>query len=205
MKKEHIILLILGTLSFPGCGYNRIQALDEEVSAAKSGISIVYQKRADLVPNLVAVVKATAQHEESVFVEVARARSQASTYTTQAKADGVLTDDEMRENDRNQRALSGAIARTLVVAENYPELKSNQNFTMLQRQLVQIETQAAAARSRYVRKVRDYNTYIRQFPVNATASTFGHEVKPQLEFQDEPSLKLAPNINFERPLEKQRS
>jgi LemA protein len=199
MKKGKILFLVVGALSLSGCGYNTIQALDEEVSAAKSGISIVYQKRADLVPNLVTVVKAAAKHEENVFVQVARARSQASTYTTQAKADGVLTDDEMRENDNNQRALSSAIARTLVVAENYPELKSNQNFTMLQQQLVQIETQAAAARSRYVRKVREFNTYIRKFPTNVTASIFGHKVKPQLEFQDESSLKLAPNINFDRP------
>ena len=111
----------------------------------------------------------------------------------------MLTDDEMRENDRNQRMLSGAIARTLVVAENYPELRSNQNFIMLQQQLVQLETQAAAARSRYIRKVREFNTYIRKFPVNATASAFGHKVKPQLEFQDESSLRLVPNINFNSP------
>ena len=200
-KKGHLVnyrsLSVLVLLfSLTGCGYNTLVALEENINAAEAGISNVYQKRADLVPNLVSVVKGYAKLEKDVFVGVAQARSAAVATTTKATSDKNLTAEELKSIDATQQKFSGSIARMLVVAESYPELKANENFKLLQAQLVRLEDQAAAARGRYIRRVKEYNTYVRKFPTNITAGAIGHAVKPQLEFRDESSITLAPKIHL---------
>lgn len=195
---KRVLITAVCVLSLSGCGYNTIQALDEELNAARAGISNIYQKRADLLPNLVEVVKASAKSEERIFVQVAEARSKSQQVSVQANEDGQISEAEMRTIDQSQLLVSRSVGRMLGVVEAYPELKSNQNFTLLQKQLEQIETQLSAARGRYIRRVKEYNTYIRKFPTNLTASAFGHKVRPQLEFKDESSIKLVPKISFNK-------
>lgn len=194
--KSKLLTIVLLSLSLSGCGYNTLVALEEEINAAKAGIENVYQKRADLVPNLVSVVSGYAKFEKAVLVEVTQARSAAVTATTQAGEDKSITQDELKSIDNAQQRFSTSIARMLVVVEKYPDLKANENFKRLMNQLEKLEDQAAAARGRYIRKVKDYNTFVRQFPVNATAGIIGHAPKPQLVFKDKSSIELAPKVQL---------
>jgi LemA protein len=156
------VLLLLS-----GCGYNKLQGLDEEVKAAWSEVQNQYQRRADLVPNLVQVVKGAAQFEKETLTQVIEARSKATGIKIDAK--DLSNPEAFKRFEEAQRGLSGALARLMVVVERYPELKANQNFRDLQAQLEGTENRIAVARKRYIEKVADYNKGIRYFPTNLTA------------------------------------
>lgn len=184
-------LLLLG---LSGCGYNTLQAQDEAANAAWSEVLNQYQRRADLIPNLVNTVKGYARHEEQVFTEVTNARAKVGSINMNA-ADA--TDKaRLQQYGQAQSELGGALSRLLVVAENYPQLKADQNFRDLQAQLEGTENRIALARKRYIDAVRTYNTTVRQFPQNFTAKLFGLKVRPNFSVENEAVVKQAPKVEF---------
>lgn len=193
LKKSAVVLALSSTLLFTGCGYNTLQAKDEAVTASWSEVQNQYQRRADLVPNLVNVVKGYAKHEEQVLTEVTEAR---------ANVAGLKVDKEVLENpelfQRYQEAqsqMTSALSRLLAVTENYPDLKANEQFRDLQVQLEGTENRIAVARNRYISTVQDYNTYVRQFPQVMTAKVIGMDAKEN--FNAEASAQKAPNVSFD--------
>ena len=187
-------ILLIAMLS--GCGYNKIQTNDESVKAQWSEVLNQYQRRADLVPNLVNTVKGYASQEERVLTEVtnARARVGGVSITAEQASDPA----KLAEFQKAQGELSGALSRLLVVSENYPDLKSNQNFLELQSQLEGTENRITVARNRYIQSVQDYNGHIRQFPTNLTAKMFGMDVKPNFSVENEKALSTAPTVDFNK-------
>jgi LemA protein len=181
---------LLGLL-LSGCGYNQIQTKDEAVKAGWSEVLNQYQRRADLIPNLVNTVKGYASHEERVLTAVTEARAKVG----QIKVDA---DDaqSLAQFQQAQGELSSALSRLMVVTENYPNLKADQSFLGLQTQLEGTENRIAVARGRYIQLVQDYNTYIRRFPVNLTAKMFGYEQKPNFTVENEATIRNAPNVDF---------
>jgi len=168
MRRHSVIAVGLVVLFvFSGCGYNTLQALDEEVKAAWSEVQNQYQRRADLVPNLTSVVKGAAKFEQETLTKVVEARSKATAVQLDAKA--LSNPEAFRRFEQVQGELSSALARLLVVVERYPELKANQNFRDLQAQLEGTENRIAVARKRYIDKVAEYNKGVRFFPTNLTA------------------------------------
>lgn len=193
LKQSLIALMLASTLTLSGCGYNTLQVKDEAVTAAWSEVQNQYQRRADLVPNLVNVVKGYAAHEEQVLTEVTQAR---------ANVAGLKVDQEVLENpelfQRYQEAqsqMTSALSRLLAVTENYPDLKANQQFRDLQVQLEGTENRIAVARNRYITSVQDFNSYARQFPQVMTAKVIGMDTKPN--FSAEQSAQKAPTVSFE--------
>jgi LemA protein len=186
-----ILLTILLAAFLSGCGYNQIQTKDEAVTAAWSQVLNVYKRRADLVPNLVATVKGYASHEERVFTEVTEARSKVGSINVDADDPASLA-----QFQQAQGQLQSAIGRLLVVSENYPQLKADQNFLQLQAQLEGTENRITVERQRYIQAVQDYNTYVRRFPVNLTAKLFGYQVKPNFAVDDEQKIQEAPAVDF---------
>ena len=185
------LLLVLG---LSGCGYNTMQAQDEAANAAWSEVLNQYQRRADLIPNLVNTVKGYAQHEEQVFTEVTNARAKVGSVNMNA-ADA--TDEAtLKQYAQAQSELGGALSRLLVVAENYPQLKADQNFRDLQAQLEGTENRISLARNRYIEAVRTYNTTLRQFPQNLTAKVFGLKQRPNFSVENEAQIKEAPKVQF---------
>lgn len=158
---------IVGLLLLTGCGYNQLQGLDEEVKAAWAEVQNQYQRRADVVPNLVEVVKGASKFEQETLTQVIQARSQATSVKLDAK--DLSSADAFRRFEEAQRNLSGALSRLLVTVERYPELKANQNYRDLQAQLEGTENRIAVARKRYIEKVAEYNKGVRYFPTNITA------------------------------------
>ena len=154
-------------LLLPGCGYNQLQALDEDVKAAWSEVQNQYQRRADLVPNLVAVVKGAAKFEQETLTQVIEARSKATSVKIDAK--DLSNPEAFKRFEEAQRGLSSALSRLLVTVERYPDLKANQNYRDLQAQLEGTENRIAVARKRYIEKVAEYNKGVRFFPTNLTA------------------------------------
>jgi len=189
-----ILLAVVLAALLSGCGYNQIQAKDEAVSAAWSQVLNVYKRRADLVPNLVATVKGYAAHEERVLTEVTDARAKVGSLQVDAG-----DPESLQRFQQAQGELQGAIARLLVVSENYPQLKADQNFLQLQAQLEGTENRIAVERQRYIAAVQDYNTYIRRFPVNLTAKLFGYGVKPNFGVGDEAAIQQPPAVDFGAP------
>jgi LemA protein len=187
-----LLALLLPLLS--GCGYNRIQQNDEAVKAQWSEVLNQYQRRADLIPNLVATVRGYAAHEEKVLTEVtnARARVGSAGITAEQASDPA----KLAQFQAAQGELSSALGRLLVVTENYPDLKANQNFLELQSQLEGTENRIAVARNRYVKAVQDYNTLIRTFPNNLTAKMFGYQQKPNFSVENEKAISTAPKVDF---------
>ncbi|MBS0382457.1 MAG: LemA family protein [Proteobacteria bacterium] len=183
------VLLACGLLS--GCGYNQIQTKDEAVKAAWSEVLNQYQRRADLVPNLVATVKGYAAHEEQVFREVTEARSKVGQVTVNADDAASLAKYQAAQGE-----LSSALTRLMAVSENYPNLKADGLFQNLQAQLEGTENRITVARNRYVQAVQDYNSYIRGFPVNLTAKMFGYQVKPNFTVENEAAISTAPKVDF---------
>jgi LemA protein len=180
-------------LAVAGCGYNKLQGLDEDVKAAWGEVQNQYQRRADLVPNLVNTVKGAAQFEQQTLQQVIQARAQATSIKLDAQA---LSDPEtFRKFEEAQRQLSGALSRLLVVAERYPELKANQNFRDLQAQLEGTENRIAVARKRYVETVAEYNKAVRFFPTNLTAK-YLLDLKPRESFTAEPGAAKPPEVKF---------
>ncbi|APX63944.1 MULTISPECIES: LemA family protein [Acinetobacter] len=193
LKQSLIAVMLASTLTLSGCGYNTLQVKDEAVTAAWSEVQNQYQRRADLVPNLVNVVKGYAAHEEQVLTEVTQAR---------ANVAGLKVDQEVLENpelfQRYQEAqsqMTSALSRLLAVTENYPDLKANQQFRDLQVQLEGTENRIAVARNRYITTVQDFNSYARQFPQVMTAKVIGMDTKPN--FSAEQSAQKAPTVSFE--------
>jgi LemA protein len=177
-----------------GCGYNRIQQADESVKAQWSEVLNQYQRRADLIPNLVATVKGYAAQEERVLTEVtnARARVGSAGITAEQASDPA----KLAAFQKAQGELSGALGRLLVVTENYPDLKSNQNFLELQSQLEGTENRITVARNRYIAAVQEFNTLIRGFPVNLTAKMFGYAPKPNFSVENEAAISKPPAVEF---------
>jgi len=187
-----VLMLACGLLS--GCGYNRIQTKDEAVKAAWSEVINQYQRRADLVPNLVATVKGYAAHEERVFREVTEARAKVGQVTVNADDAASLAKYQAVQGE-----LSSALTRLMAVSENYPNLKADGLFQNLQAQLEGTENRVTVARNRYVKAVQDYNSYIRGFPVNLTAKVFGYKVKPNFTVENEAAISTAPRVDFGTP------
>lgn len=191
-KKLALSSVLASTLIFSGCGYNTLQAKDESVTAAWSEVQNQYQRRADLVPNLVNVVKGYAKHEQQVLTDVTRARSNVAGLKVDK---AVLEDPQLFEKyQQAQSQLTGALSRLIAVSENYPDLKANEQFRDLQVQLEGTENRIAVARNRYISTVQDYNTYVRQFPQAMTAKVIGMHTKQN--FSAEAGAEKAPTVSF---------
>lgn len=193
---QWLCLAVLVTL-LSGCGYNAIQTKDEGVKAAWSEVVNQYQRRADLVPNLVNTVKGYAQHEEEVFTKVAEARAQVG--KIQLSADDLSDPAKMQQFQAAQGELSSALSRLMAVSENYPTLKADGLFQNLQAQLEGTENRVTVARNRYIQVVQDYNTFIRQFPTNLTAKMFGYKTKANFTVANEQQISTAPTVDFSKP------
>jgi len=187
-RRQARVASVLLLASFAGgCGYNRIQALDEQVTAAESQIKVQLQRRADLIPNLVEVVKGFAKQEVTVFSEIADAR---------ARLAGAVQGGNLQEMAEANQALNAPLGRLLALVENYPELKSNQNFLQLQDQLEGTENRISVARQDYNNAARQFNTFIRTFPYNLTAKMFGHGTpRDYFELSDETTGEV-PKVQF---------
>ena len=188
------LLPLVLALGLSGCGYNAIQQQDEAVNAAWSEVLNQYQRRADLVPNLVNTVKGYAAQEERVLTEVTEARARVG--GIQATPELVNDPAAFEKFQQAQGQLTSALSRLLVVSENYPDLKSNQNFRDLQAQLEGTENRIAVARKRYIETVQTYNTTVRSFPTNLTAKMFGAQVKPNFTVSNEADLAKPPAVDF---------
>ena len=176
------------------CGYNEFQAKDETVDAAWSEVVNQYQRRADLIPNLVNTVKGYASHERETLEAVTQARSRATSFQITPE---VLNDPQAFQRfQQAQGELSSALSRLMAVAENYPQLKADANFRDLQSQLEGTENRITVARQRYINTVRDYNVLARSFPTNLTAMMFGYEVKPNFTVENERAISNAPTVDF---------
>ena len=185
----------LTSLLLSGCGYNDLQRGDESIKAAWSEVVNQYQRRADLVPNLVATVKGFAEQEKDILTRVTEARARAG--QIQATPELVDNPEAFAKFQAAQRELGGALSRLLVVAENYPQLKSDANFRDLQAQLEGTENRIAVARNRYIQAVKTYNITVREFPTNLTAGMFGFDVKPNFSVQNEAAISTAPAVTFD--------
>ena len=189
-----ITMLLSATLGLSGCGYNQFQSLDEDAKASWSEVLNQYQRRADLVPNLVATVKGYAEHEEKVLTEVADARSKVGSMQVTKE---VLNDPEaFAKFQAAQGQLTSALSRLMAVAENYPNLKADQGFRDLQAQLEGTENRVTVARNRFIESVKNYNVAIRSFPNNLTAMMFGYKTKPSFTVENEKQISTAPKVEF---------
>ena len=197
MKK---LWVLIAALALSGCGYNEIQQKDEGVKAAWSEVTNQYQRRADLIPNLVATVKGYAQQEQEVLTRVTEARSRVG--QMQVTPETLNDPAALQRFQQAQGDLSSALSRLLVVVEKYPDLKSDQNFRDLQAQLEGTENRIAVARNRYIKTVQDYNVLVREFPVNLTAMAFGYKTKPNFTVENEREISTAPKVDFGKPAEK---
>ena len=187
-------VLGMSAMSLSGCGYNNLQAQDEQVNAAWSEVVNQYQRRDDLVPNLVKVVKQYADQEQEVFTQVAEARSKAGSIQLTPET---LNDPQAMENYQAAQAeMTGALSRLMAVSERYPELKSDKLFQDLQAQLEGTENRITVARNRYIQEVQSYNTTVRQFPTNITAKVFGMDPKPNFTVENEKEISTAPEVDF---------
>lgn len=195
MQKIYLkLFMVLLLLNLSGCGYNNFQSLDEESKAAWSEVLNQYQRRADLVPNLVNVVKGYAEHEKEVLTQVADARSKVG--SMQVNAD-VLNDPELfAKFQAAQAQMSSALSRLMAVSENYPNLKADQGFRDLQAQLEGTENRITVARNRYIETVKGYNVAVRSFPQNLTAMMFGYKTKPSFTVENEKAISVAPTVDF---------
>ena len=183
--------LVAAAALLSACGYNDIQTLDEQTKSGWSEVLNQYQRRADLVPNLVETVKGYAAQEQTVLIGVTEARAKA----TQVKVDA-SDEASLKQFQQAQGQLTSALGRLLAISENYPDLKSNQNFMALQTQLEGTENRITVARNRYIQSVQDYNVKVRQFPVNLTAMMFGYKVKPNFSVENEAEISKPPAVNF---------
>ena len=181
-------------LLLSGCGYNTIQSADEQTKAAWSEVLNQYQRRADLVPNLVETVKAFAKQEMDVLTRVTEARARVG--SIQATPELVDNPEAFQRFQQAQGELTSALSRLLVVAENYPQLKSDANFRDLQAQLEGTENRIAVARNRYIKAVENFNVTVRQFPANLTAMAFGYKPKPNFTVENEREISKAPKVDF---------
>jgi len=198
MKRWLVVLTLLGAgMGLSGCGYNTIQAQDEQIKATWSEVINQYQRRADLIPNLVNTVKGYAQQEQDVLLGVTNARAKVG--AIQATPELVNDPQAFAKFQQAQGELTSALSRLLVVVENYPQLKSDQNFRELQAQLEGTENRITVARQRYIKSVQEYNTTVRQFPVNLTAMVFGYHPKANFTVENEAAIAKPPTVDFGKP------
>ena len=191
---------LTATLALSGCGYNEFQKLDEEVKASWAEVLNQYQRRADLIPNIVATVKGEATFEQDTLTQVIEARSKAT--SIQATPELINDPAAFQKFQAAQGELTGALSRLMVVAEQYPTLKANQAFQDLRVQLEGTENRVTVARNRYIKTVADYNVLARSFPNNLTAMVFGYQVKPTFAVQNEAEISKPPTVNFDKPASK---
>lgn len=197
MRKLSAGLLLIFTLLLSGCGYNTLQSNDEQIKAAWSEVLNQYQRRADLVPNLVNTVKGFAAQEKEVLTRVTEARARVG--SMQATPELINDEQAFAKFQAAQGELSSALARLLVVSENYPQLKSDAAFRDLQAQLEGTENRITVARNRYIKSVQEYNVTVRSFPSNLTAMAFGFKVKPNFTVENEKAISAPPTVTFEAP------
>lgn len=196
MRNCFRLLVLMFVFSLQGCGYNTLQSGDEQTKASWSEVINQYQRRADLVPNLVKTVKAYASHEQQVLTQVAEARSRVGSLQVTPE---VLNDPAaFAKFQAAQGQLTSALSRLLAVSENYPQLKADAGFRDLQAQLEGTENRIAVARQRYIKSVQDYNVTVRSFPTNLTAMIFGMQVKPNFSVDNEKAISNAPAVEFDR-------
>jgi LemA protein len=188
-------LLLLVALGLAGCGYNTIQSEDEQVRASWSEVLNQYQRRADLVPNLVNTVKGYANQEKEVLTSVTQARARVG--SIQATPELLSNPQAFARFESAQGQLTSSLSRLLVVSESYPQLKSDANFRDLQAQLEGTENRIAVARNRYIKSVQAYNTTVRSFPNNLTAKMFGYETKPNFAVANEADILKPPSVDFQ--------
>jgi LemA protein len=194
MRIMRMLCAVVLAIGLSGCGYNQIQSLDEATKSSWSEVVNQYQRRADLIPNLVNTVKGFAEQEREVLTAVTEARSRVGQITVDPS-----NPESLRQFEQAQAGMGSALSRLLVVAENYPQLKSDANFRDLQAQLEGTENRIAVARKRYIDSVQQFNVLVRQFPVNLTAMVFGYDAKPQFTVADEAAVARPPTVDFERP------
>ncbi len=192
-----LLAIVLVALTLTGCGYNRFQTQDEQINAAWSEVLNQYQRRADLIPNLVETVKGFAQQEQTVLLGVTEARSKVG--SIRATPELVNDPAAFQKFQAAQGELTGALSRLMVVVEMYPELKSDQNFRDLQAQLEGTENRITVARNRYITTVQDYNVTVRSFPSNLTAMMFGYKPKANFTVENEAQISKPPQVDFNRP------
>ena len=193
MVKQWMVAMVLA-VSLSGCGYNTMQSQDEAANAAWSKVLNQYQRRDQLVPNLVATVQGYAKHEKEVLTEVTEARAKVA--SVQLTGDTATNEQQLKAFSDAQSGLTSALSKLMVVVEKYPELKANANFLDLQKQLEGTENRIAVARSDYIESVQTYNTTVRQFPNNLTAKMFGMEVRPNFTVENEKAVSTAPKVSF---------
>ena len=199
MKRSRmgIWLAMLATLLLAGCGYNEFQRLDEQVKAGWAEVLNQYQRRADLIPNIVSTVKGEANFEQETLTRVIEARAKAT--SIQATPELINDPAAFQQFQAAQGELSSALSRLMVTVERYPELKANAAFQDLRVQLEGTENRITVARNRYIKSVNDYNVLARSFPTVLTAKIFSYGVKPNFTVQNEAAISVPPSVNFERP------
>ena len=194
-RKVLMATFLAASLSLGGCGYNTLQAKDEAVNAGWSEVLNQYQRRADLVPNLVNVVKGYASHEQQVLTEVTQARANVAGIKVTPE---LVNDPEAFKKFQDAQAqLTGSLSRLIAVSENYPNLKADASFRDLSAQLEGTENRIAVARNRYITMVQDYNTYVRQLPQSLTAKVIGMKVRPNFSVDNEAAISKAPSVSFD--------
>jgi LemA protein len=189
------IIALVAVLSLSGCGYNQFQSGDEQVKSSWSEVLNQYQRRADLVPNLVNTVKGFAAQEQAVLLGVTNARAKVG--SLQATPELINNPQAFAQFQAAQNEMSSSLSRLLVVSENYPDLKSDANFRDLQAQLEGTENRITVARNRYIQAVQAYNVQVRSFPSNLTAKIFGYQVKPNFAVENEGEIAKPPAVNFD--------
>ncbi len=194
--RNFLAMGVLATVLLSGCGYNEFQAKDEAVKAQWGEVVNQYQRRADLIPNLVNTVKGYASHERETLEAVTRARASAT--SVQVTPEVLNNPGALQKFQQAQGELTNALSRLMVVAEKYPDLKADASFRDLQSQLEGTENRITVARQRYIASVQEFNTLARRFPTNLTAKMFGYEVKPSFTVENEKSISTAPTVDFNK-------
>jgi LemA protein len=200
LRRVLALLTLSATLLLGGCGYNDFQRLDEQVKSAWSEVLNQYQRRSDLIPNVVATVKGEASFEQDTLTKVVEARAKAT--SIQATPELVNNPEAFKKFQAAQGEVSSALSRLLVVSENYPNLKANQGFQDLRVQLEGTENRITVARGRYVKTVQEYNVLARSFPTNLTAMIFSYPVKENFAVQNEAAISAPPAVSFDKPASK---
>ncbi|KQV45297.1 MULTISPECIES: LemA family protein [unclassified Duganella] len=194
--RNFLAMGVLATVLLSGCGYNDFQAKDEAVKAQWGEVVNQYQRRADLIPNLVNTVKGYASHERETLEAVTKARASAT--SMQVTPEVLNNPGALQKFQQAQGELTNALSRLMVVAEKYPELKADASFRDLQSQLEGTENRITVARQRYIASVQDFNILARRFPTNLTAKMFGYDVKPSFTVENEKSISNAPTVDFNK-------
>ena len=195
MRKLLTLLISTFALALSGCGYNTFQSTDEQIKASWAEVLNQYQRRADLVPNLVSTVKGETKFEQDTLINVVEARAKAT--SVQANSELINDPTAFAKFQQAQGQLSGALSRLLMVSENYPNLKANQAFRDLQAQLEGTENRITVARNRCIKAVQEYNVTVRSFPSNLTAMVFGYKEKANFTVENEKEISKPPSVNFD--------